>query len=368
VPVSPNEFVKVFHDEGLGPFIGVPCSILAPILAYLHNNPGEIEYFNPTNEAHALGLATGLYLGSKKIPVVMLQNSGLGNIINPLTSLNQIYKVPVFLIVTWRGFGGVGSDAPEHDIVGRDLEEYLKVFHLPYEILSKKDFEYQIKKLRDIALNKNIPVAALVKKNFFDTAFEICNLPVGKVANRPHRWEAIKVIKESLDDFIFISTTGFTSRESFNIKDSADFYMLGSMGLASGIGCGVALAQKGRKVAILDGDGAILMHLGLIPFIGSVKPKKLLHFVLDNEVCASTQNQPTVSPFVKFDKLAVSCGYKNAYQVESYEELKNLLETQKNFEGPILVCVKVAAGNKKDAYRVTHTPEEIRDRFMKAVK
>lgn len=363
--VAPGKFIKALNENKLGPFIGVPCSILAPLINYIMDNRNEMEYLNPANEAHALGLATGFYLGSKKVPIVFLQNSGLGNIVNPLTSLNQLYHVPAFLLITWRGFGGPGADAPEHDITGRDFEDYLKVFHLPYEILSENNYSTQITKLRNIASDEKIPVAAVIKKGFFDSYGH----PVdNKTEGVFQRCEAIKIIKESLDTFTFLSTTGFISRESFDIRDSPDFYMVGSMGLTSAVGCGVALAQKGKRIAVLDGDGAILMHLGLLPFIGSCEPKNLFHFILDNQTYASTQNQPTVSPSTEFDKIALASGYRQAYQVSSAEELRSLLESIKNSNGPVLIWVKIALGNKKGVGRVPIPPEEIRDRFTEAIK
>src|SRR4030067_2487354 len=130
---APKEFVKILKENELGPFIGVPCTILAPLISYGIDNPKELNSLNPANEAHALGLATGFYLGSKKIPIVFMQNSGLGNIVNPLTSLNQIYNIPAFLLITWRGFGGHAADAPERDSTGGALEGYLKGVHTPYE-------------------------------------------------------------------------------------------------------------------------------------------------------------------------------------------------------------------------------------------
>jgi phosphonopyruvate decarboxylase len=361
---APNEFVKVLRENELGPFIGVPCSILAPLISYIIDNPEEMEYLNPTNEAHALGLAAGFYLGSKKLPVVFMQNSGLGNVFNPLTSLNQIYHIPAFLLVTWRGFGGVGADAPEHDIVGRDLEDYLKILHLPYEILSGNSFAAQIVKLKKIAERDNIPVAAVVKSDYFKGYEQSAEA----IKNGLHRYEAIKIIKESLDNYVFLSTTGFTSRESFNVAKSPDFYMLGSMGLISAIGCGAALAQKGKKIAVLDGDGAILMHLGLLPFIGSVRPKHFIHFILDNQSYASTQGQPTVSKNTEFDKIALASGYRQAHKVNSGKELKSILTSLKKTNGPILVWVKLVPGNKEGTERVSITPEEIKNDFMRAMQ
>ena len=362
--ISPREFINTLNKNELGPFVGVPCSILAPLLNYILDNPSEMEYCNPANEAHALGLAAGFYLGSKKIPIVFLQNSGLGNIIDPLTSLHQIYRIPVFLLITWAGFGRQDADAPEHSIMGRDFEDYLKISHLPYEILSEKNYDNQIVALRNIARAQKIPVAAIIKRNIYDS-YKIS--VENKKQSEFQRYDAIKIIKESLETFSFLSTNGITSRESFAVRDSPDFYMIGSMGLVSAIGCGTALSQKGKRIAVLDGDGAILMHLGLLPFIGSYKPKNLFHFVLDNQVYATTQNQPTVSPSTEFDRIALASGYRQAYKASSSEELTSLLELIKNYDGPVLVWVKIAPGYKEGIGRVPGSPEEITDNFMQAV-
>lgn len=359
--IQPEKFVSLIKEQNIGPFIGIPCSILAPLLEYIIDNPNVIEYFNPTNEAHALGLATGFYLGTKKIPIILLQNSGLGNIINPLTSLSQLYKVPVLLIITWRGFEDTDINAPEHNIMGRDLEEYLNVCNIPYKVLLDNSYVDQIKQLKHIAQNENIPVAAIIKDGFFDANSNLS----GNINNNNQlqRWEAIKIIKEYLTNHIFLSTTGFISRESFDVKDSPDFYMLGSMGLVSSIGCGVALSQNEKNVVVLDGDGAILMHLGQLPFIGSYRPN-LLHFILDNGVYASTDNQPTVSNCIDFEKLGSSCGYKRVYTIRSNKELEKCLELVSKLDGPILICVKVALGNKEEISRIPYSPEKIKDIFM----
>jgi len=362
--ITPGKFIEILHKNELGPFIGVPCSILSPLINYVLDNPSDMDYLNPANEAHALGLAAGCYLATNKIPVVFSQNSGLGNMINPLTSLSQIYRIPTLLLITWRGFGEPGSDAPEHDIVGRDLKSYLEVLHLPNEILSENDYSAQITKLANIARNEEIPVTAIVKKNLLDTHEPSNEATTG---TKFQRYEAIEIIKESLSDFVFFSTTGFISRESFAVKDTPDFYMVGSMGLISAIGCGVALLQEKKRIAILDGDGAILMHLGLIPFIGSRQPKNLFHFILDNQTYASTQNQPTISSSVEFDKIALSSGYRGAYKASSGKELSNILKSMKDAEGPALIWIKVAPGNRSEAGRISHSPEEIKKRFMKAL-
>ena len=362
--VKPEDFIKTLSANGVGPFVGVPCSILTPLIDYILDNPDEMEYLNPANESHALAIAAGYYLGSQRIPLVFMQNSGLGNIINPLTSLSQLYHVPALLLITWRGYGGPGSDAPEHDIVGHDLKDYLEVFHLPYEILSEDNYSEQIEKLKRTADREKIPVAAVVKSGFFD----VYNRPTEETKNGLQMYDSIKIIKETLDEYVFLSTTGFISRESYAVRNSPDFYMLGSMGLVSAVGCGVALANKRKKFAVLDGDGAILMHLGLLPFIGSYQLTNFLHFIIDNRSYASTGNQPSVSRNVEFDKLALAVGYRQAYKTDSGRELRSLLESIKNSEGPILIWVKVYPGINRGVERVTLSPEEIGLKFIEAVK
>jgi len=363
--VAPGVFVQTLNENGLSPFIGVPCSILAPLINYILDNPREMGYYNPANEAHALALASGFYMGTGKIPAVFMQNSGLGNIINPLTSLSQIYKLPALLLITWRGSGGPGTDAPEHDIPGRDMLDYLKAFHIPFEILTEEGYTAQISSLRTATERELTPVAAVIKEGFFASYQP-------QLKEKSHdmlsRHEAIKIIKESLNGFVFLSTNGFASRESFEAANSPDFYMVGSMGLVSAVGCGTALTKPDKKFAILDGDGAILMHLGMIPFIGSRQPKNLFHFILDNRTYASTQNQPTVSPSVEFDKIALACGYRHAFSAGSAEELASVTASLNNLEGPVLITVNVAGGNKKGTGRVSHSPEEITRRFMEALK
>jgi len=208
-------------------------------------------------------------------------------------------------------------------------------------------------------------VAAVVKEGFIaaDQTSEKTKTEGGFT-----RYEAITIIKESLKGFTFLSTTGYTSRESFTVEDSPDFYMVGSMGLISAIGCGVALSREGARIAVLDGDGAILMHLGLVPFIGSRQPKNLFHFILDNQVYASTQGQPTVATSTQFDRIALSSGYRHAYKVSSGPELRGLLESVKDSEGPDLVWVRVAPQNQGGTGRVAHSPEEIKKRFIENLK
>ncbi|MFQ6114484.1 MAG: thiamine pyrophosphate-dependent enzyme, partial [bacterium] len=310
----------------------------------------------------ALGFAAGAYLAAKKIPAVFLQNSGFGNLINPLTSLNQLYEIPAFLIMTWRGEGGKGHDAPEHDIMGERMESYLKAFDIPYEILDEANYKKQIKKIVSIATETKKPAGVVIREGVFE------DYPLKKKfaeISLITRYEAIQLIKDTLTDYHFLSTTGYISRESFALKDSPDFYMMGSMGMIAAIGAGVA-THTNKSIVLLDGDGAILMHMGLIPFIGHLRPRNLLHIVLDNEAYASTKNQPTISGSVQLHKVAKHCGYANVFKVSDLSELNDILQEVQRKNGPSFVLVKVKKGNKHGVPRVSdkYTCDQVTHRFM----
>lgn len=299
---------------------------------------------------------------TKRSPAVFMQNSGFGNIINPMTSLNQIYRIPIFLIITWRGRGGRGSDAPEHDIVGEHMEEYLRTFRIPYEILTDDNYRSSVNKIADIIKETSLPAAVVISKGFF--ADYEPEMEMTHPSNLP-RYEAINIIKKKLGNAKFISTTGFISRESFAVKDTPDFYMMGSMGMALAVAAGIA-KYSDKRVVVLDGDGAILMQMGSLPFIGHIKPKNLIHIVLDNEAYASTKNQPTVSKTVDLPATAKACGYISSYGVKTKAELNEILEKIKDKDGPTFISVKVMKGNRSDIGRVSdrYTCEDITKRFM----
>jgi phosphonopyruvate decarboxylase len=362
--VHPEEYLLLLKHLGVGPYAGVPCSMLSGLINYLLGNPQVGEYYPAVNEGQALAFGAGTYLATKKLPLVFLQNSGFGNLINPLASLNQIYEIPALLMITWRGQGGRGTDAPEHDIVGENMLKYLDVYEIPYEVLSCDDFAHQTRCMVERAKKTRLPTAVVITKGFFDS-YELIN-----AMSQPsslERYEAIRIIKEQLNEYLFLSTTAYISRESFSIRPSADFYMMGSMGLIGAIGAGVALYSQDKKIALLDGDGAILMHLGLIPFIGYLKPKNLLHVILDNEAYSSTNDQPTISGTVDFSGVAKNCGYNNTARVANAADLQTVLADFSPKDGPSLVHVKVKRGNQKEIDRVSEhlTCPEVTEKFMR---
>src|SRR3989344_7884030 len=254
--IDSNDFTTHLIRNNLGPVVQVPCSYLKDFLNYLSDTK-RVELINPANEALAMGIASGYYLSTGKVPIVAIQNSGLMNTFNALTSLNQMYNIPVFYLVTWRGEGGKGFDAPEHDITGEKLEIFLQTFNLPYEVIDERRYKDQIKNLSKLARKTRRPVVLIVKRD----TFQKHTVPLKTNNYKMSRFEALKFIKETLKDSIYISSTGYPTRDSFTIKDTPDFYMVGSMGHALAVALGVSLNTK-KRIVVLDGDGSSLMHLG----------------------------------------------------------------------------------------------------------
>lgn len=365
--ITPKDFVKELVKNGLGPVIEVPCSYLKDFLNYLKDNSDAIQVINPVNEAIVMGIASGEYLGSGKLPVIAIQNSGLMNTLNALTSLNQIYEIPVFMMITWRGEGGEGKDAPEHNITGENLEKILKTFDLPYEIADGKKYKEQIKNLTETAKKTNKPVAFIIRKNTFESY--VLDKKLQQKSFEMSRFEAIRTIKELAEDkAVFVSGTGYPTRDSFNVKDTPDFYMVGSMGHVFSVGLGLS-SHTEKKVIILDGDGGALMHAGGMASLDQKTNKNIIYIVLDNEVYESTGNQPSVSKQVDFVKLAEAFGFKNTFEVLNYSDLKKATFSALNSKiaSFIHVKVRIEEGAGKRVSEV-YSASQIKDRFMENIK
>jgi phosphonopyruvate decarboxylase len=364
--IASKDFFAHLKSTEIGPFVGVPCSLITALIAYAVDHSEEVDFVNPAHESHAMAFAAGSYLATGKLPMVFLQNSGFGNIINPLTSLNQIYDIPALLLVTWRAEEGYGTDAPEHWIVGRDMEAYFKTFNLPYKIMTQDGWKKEIDELKAEALKTGKPTVLCVRKGSFEAykpqTKEVVLSPLSSL-------KAIEIIKNALPDAAYLSTTGMISRESFTAKDTPDFYMMGSMGLISGIAAGAA-AYSDKKIVVLDGDGAVLMHMGILPLIGSKKYKNLLHIVLDNEAYSSTGGQPTVAGTVDFPAVAKASGYAHTVSVASEVDLLKALKDIGSKPGPVMLHVKVASGNAHGIARVSdkYTCPDVAKNFSRKLR
>lgn len=358
--IKPEDFVGELVKNNMGPVVEVPCSYLKDFLNYLWDSKA-LPVINPANEALVMGIAAGEYLGTGKIPVVAIQNSGLMNTLNAITSLHQIYDISAFMMVTWRGKGGVGKDAPEHDITGENLEKILKTFQLPYEIADPKTFKTQVKRLAVLAKKTRRPVVFVVKKDTFEKYDRIQKIKASSLEMT--RFDAISEIKKmGKSKALFVSATGFPTRDSFNAKDTPDFYIVGSMGHAFAVALGVSPHTK-KKVIVLDGDGGALMHAGGFASLDPKNRRNIIHVILDNEAYESTGGQP--APKVNFVKLAEAFGYPKAYGVTTKKDLTRVLGKALITDKSTLIHVKVKSGDHAGG-RVSdkYSCPAIVDRFM----
>ncbi len=365
-PMTSADFITVLRREKLGPFLMVPCSIFEPLASFVLNN--NIEMIFPPNEAHAMGFAVGSYSVTGEPAVIFLQNSGLNNIANCQTSLNLLYKVPVLLVVSWRG---ERPEAPEHDIMGANLEKFFEVLQIPFKVLTD-DWQDETAEMVKIMKTEKLPAAVVVRQNTFA---EEKYLPDDFSDKYPlSRFEAIRIIKEALENnAVFVSTNGHPSRDSFAVSPTPDFYMMGSMGHAFSIGAGTAFQLTGKnsnlKTVVLDGDGGCLMHLGSLVLVNLEKIRKsnLVYVVLDNEAYESTGSQPTLSPGVDFVKVAEGLGFPQTFSVTSAKDLKEVISSLK-INLAAFIHIKINR-QKRDTHRVSdkYTCEEIAKRFAKNI-
>lgn len=365
--ITPQTFFGALRTGDISPFVGVPCSLLSSLIAYAGDHPGDVTHVNPPHESQAMAYAAGTFMATGKLPMVYLQNSGLGNVMNPLTSLHQIYDIPALLLVTWRAERGWGDDAPEHWIMGRDMEKFLQMLGLPYRILSPESWEDDLDAMAAEARKISKPAALVVKKGLFEKYERKAHpgIPYDMADT-----QAIAILKEALPDAIFLSTTGMISRKSYAAKESPDFYMMGSMGAILGIAEGCAEYTEKRVVA-LDGDGAALMHLGQMALAGQRRPGNLVHVIIDNESYFSTGDQPTISRGIDFAGIAKACGYRQTMTVRTEGELRGSLSVCRDAEGPILLHVKTRSGAvDKSIKRISddYTCQQVKDLFMDSLR
>jgi len=366
--IKSADFVSVLLKLKLSPFLMVPCSLFKHAANWMIEK--KVPLIITPNEAHAMGFAIGSYSASNTLPVIFLQNSGLNNIANAQTSLNLLYKVPVLLIVSWRG---EKPEAPEHNIMGASLKKFFKVLQIPYEVLAEKNWQAQIKKMTAKAKKNKTPVAVVVRKGFFEKENVSLNDNAKKYSLS--RLEAIATIKKKyLNKAVFISTNGHPSRDSFSVSPSPDFYMMGSMGHAFSMGAGASWYLKKSdsklKTVVFDGDGGCLMHLGSLALIGidEVKRSNLIYIVLDNEAYESTGSQPCLSAKVDLVTVAKGLGFVQAYKADSKNSLENIL---KKLKPGLAAFILVKVNRKKDKTpRVSdhYTCEQVERRFKNNIK
>ena len=370
--INPKFFIEELGSNGIDFFAGVPDSLLKNICAYIADHKDEQHNIITANEGGAIALAAGYHLATGKIGVVYMQNSGEGNIINPLASLTdkEVYNIPVLLLIGWRGKPGV-HDEPQHVKQGKVTTGLLNVMGVNYDVLSQDEEKAakQIEKAIAIMKATNEVYALVIEKGTFED-YKLQNVEENDL--QMTREEAIQTVAASLGKKdVIVSTTGMISRELFETRTAwkqgheRDFLTVGSMGHASQIALGIAMEKADRKVWCFDGDGASIMHMGNMAIVASKHPKNYVHVVFNNGAHDSVGGQPTVGIKIDLPSVAKSVGYKETYSVDNMGKLKSILPSIVKAEGPVFLQVCVKKGNRKDLGRPTTTPIQNKEALMK---
>jgi len=385
VSVSGARFADLLEQHRIDFSAGVPCSLIEDLIATLQTHP-RVPYVAAVREDVAVGLAAGAWFAGRRAAVLM-QNSGLGTSLNALASLSLMYGLPVLLLVTWRGYHG--KDAPEHVLMGEISPKLLTLCGIPHRVLSAASIEADLAWAVAEMEQSLQPVALLVPPGVAEQggAHPQAADAHGRAADAPStrddgskpsqlataleprlsRRAALGAAFKPLGREPVVHANGYICRESFSLGDRPqNFYMIGSMGMASAIGLGLALARPHHRAVVFDGDGNLLMNLGILAQVGAGRPANLVHCVFDNGVYGSTGNQASLSHQVRLDRLAVAAGYRTAVAVTAAGEVEGAMHAALKSEGPHFILVKVTR-EEAEVPRIPFTPAEIRDRFRASV-
>jgi len=379
--ISGADFADALDGHGFDFFAGVPCSLIEDLIATLETHP-RLPYVATPREDVAVGMAAGAWFGGQR-PAVLMQNSGLGTSLNALASLALMYGLPALLVVTWRGHGG--KDAPEHVLMGEISPRLLELLGIPHRVLTADSLEADLAWAVSVMDRAMQPVALLVPPKIVETGkAHARSTSEGKrtaeragprretalpqtLAPSLSRLDALAAARKPLGREPVLHANGYICRESFSLGDRPEnFYMIGSMGLASAIGLGLTLAREETATVIFDGDGNLLMNLGILPLVAARAPRRLVHVVFDNEVYGSTGNQRTISAEVRLDRLADSAGYRSVAAVTKSADITEAVGAALASDGPHFILVKVTP-EQTEAPRIPYTPNELRDRFRTSV-
>lgn len=376
--IRPQFFYDTLANLEIDFYAGVPDSLLKNLCAYITDHADAAHNVIAANEGGAMGLAAGHYLATGRIPVVYMQNSGEGNIINPLASLTDpdVYNIPVLLVIGWRGRPGV-HDEPQHVKQGKVTTGLLNVMGIDYTVLSKEEDKAgaQIKKAVAYMQTTGQCYALVIEKDTFD-AYTLQNVESNELTMS--REEAIQTVAAALGEKdVIVSTTGMISRELFEYRAAMhqgherDFLTVGSMGHASQIALGIALEKQDRRVWCFDGDGASIMHMGSMAIVATKAQGNYIHVVFNNGAHDSVGGQPTVGLKIDLPAVAKAVGYPHVFSVSTMGELEALLSSSISrlpSSGPVFIEVKVKKGNRKDLGRPTTTPVQNKEALMDFLK
>ena len=364
--VKASDFIKALAGAGVDFYTGVPDSLLKELLACVEAEVPRERRITAANEGNAIGIAAGYHLATGKVPAVYMQNSGLGNAVNPLTSLadKEVYAIPMLLIVGWRGEPGV-KDEPQHIKQGRITKALLDVLEIPHS-----DQLEDIGRLIEQAKKESRPAALVVHADMFEP---YKGAPASEAPGLMTRESAIEEIIARIEpEAIVISTTGKISRELYESRKRAgesmrDFLTVGSMGHAAQIALGIAVQKPDRQVYCLDGDGATIMHMGGLSTVGWVAPKNFKHIVLNNRAHESVGGQRSAAEVVDLPAVARANRYAYAASASTKEELLAKLAEAMEAPGPAFLEVVVNLASRKDLVRPSETPQENKKAFMNFV-
>lgn len=378
--IDAAHFVEAARRYGFEWYSGVPCSFLTPFINYVLQD-ASLNYLPAANEGDAVASIAGVTLGGRR-GVAMMQNSGLGNAVSPLTSLTWTLRLPQLLIVTWRGQPGV-ADEPQHELMGRITPQVLDSMEIPWEVFpsAPSDIAGVLKRASAHLDDTGRPYALIMRKGTVRAqALEPRSTPPrtgsGRVVSHksstalPRRRDVLERIlaATSVDSDVIVATTGFTGRELYSIDDRPNhLYMVGSMGCASSLGLGLALARPDLRVVVIDGDGAALMRMGAFATLGALGPSNLVHLVLDNGVHESTGGQATVSPRVSFAGVAAACGYGLALEGDDADIVDQALTATTSCDRPVFGHIVIEPGTAQNLPRPALTPVEVKERLMKQI-
>jgi len=368
-------FISEIQNLGIDFFCGVPDSLLKEFCLILETN-SLINNVITANEGSAIAIGAGHYLSSGNPACVYLQNSGLGNTINPLLSLmsKEVYNIPLLLVIGWRGEPGI-IDEPQHTLQGKLTREILDTLGICVYEISNLTTEPELKSIfMEISekLKLSQRVSILVRKNSFDKEYISVD---SEINSELSRYDAIELILNNIPiSSPVISTTGKASRELYEICQNENlnidraFLTVGSMGHASMIALGVAKNKKNATVYCLDGDGALTMHMGALTTIGKIKPKNFVHILLDNKSHESVGGMSTSNPETKYEIIAQACGYPNVATASTKKDLVNFLKSTSNLEGPYFLKISVKNISRDDLKRPSESPEMNKQKFMESLR
>ncbi len=353
-------------------FVGVPDSQLKGLCNYLISEygVGNDKHIIAANEGNCVGIAAGYYLATGRIPLVYMQNSGEGNAVNPIASLlnKKVYGIPVIFAIGWRGEPGV-KDEPQHAFQGEITLKLLEDMDIPYFIVGEDttvDSLTEVMNEFSAILKDGNQVAFVFRKNGITTDRKVTY----KNNNSLFREDAIREIVKAIGDDVIVSTTGKASRELFEIREelkqdhNKDFLTVGSMGHASSIALGIAVARNDKRVWCIDGDGAVVMHTGSMFTNAKLKPNNLVHVIINNGSHESVGGMPTAADGEEFSQIAALCGYENIYQATTIDELKDKLDIIKQTKGLSCLEIKCKIGARDDLGRPTISSVENMHNFM----